>query len=268
MSEHEDALGDLTPTRVLEGVRWAARTSAARVMDDFDADTGYDQGWIGYSFHKLLKDRLDRVFACGKFAVASPEQADEGLDVLGAGLSQADVETMPDVAPGVVLQDDLNGSPGWRSGEWRWLLASCRYGEVDRIPWQQKSPTKQRVAAQPAPGQLTFDAEQMGMPGLADVLADLSNLRLVPTTTLILGHALDPDTGNVQLPFGRPRLHADDEDCWYWRQDLLQGQDPGGGAGRAGAPDAPNGPAPSDVPDAPVRLRRPGKSADGAGPQQ
>lgn len=254
MSEQSDAIEDLTPGNVLDGIRWAARTSAARVIGDYDPETGYDQGWLGYSLHKLLKDRLDRVFSCGKFAVASPEDSTEGLDVLAAGLRQEDVASMPVVRPGLVERDDLNGSPGWRAGHWRWLLASARYGEVERIPWPEKSPTKQRVAAQPAPGQLAFDSEQLGIPELVDLLADLSELELLPTTTLVLAHALDPETGDVQLPLGRPRLHFVD-DCWYWSTDLMDGWEPEGGAGRVGGPVLP-GPRPDDVPDAPVRLRR------------
>lgn len=268
MSEQEDALQDLEGTRVLDGLRWAAQSSAERVLSDFDADTGHDQGWLGYTHHKLLKDRIDRVFSCGKYAVPSPDEDAAGMDVLGAGLSQQDLLDMPHVSTGVVLRDDLNGSPGWRTREWRWLLASFRYGDGERIPWPQKSPTKQRVAAQPQPDQLAFDAEQMGMPGLADVLADLSQLPVAPTTTLVMGHSLDPFAGGLQLPFGRPRLNHGGGDCWYWMTDLLDGWNPAGGRGRLGGAGSPAGPGPNVVPDAPVRLRRQSESAEGTSGDQ
>jgi hypothetical protein len=270
MREQDEALRDLSAAHVLDGLRWSARSSVARTMEDFDPDTGHDQGWLGYTFHKLLKDRLDRVFSCGRYAVSAPdesgleeleeleesvpEDAEVGLDVLGAGLTQRELDTMPRVAPGVVSRADLNGSPGWRSGSWRWLLASFAYGGADRILWPRKSPTKRRVAAQPDPDQLAFDLDAMGLPVLAELArADGTD----GTKTLVLGHALDPDSGRAELPLGRPRLNSGGGDAWHWRTDLLSDGPAGGGqfgfAGRA----SPDPPSSEDVADAPVRLRRP-----------
>jgi hypothetical protein len=271
MREQDEALRDLNEAYVLDGLRWSARSSVARTMEDFDPDTGHDQGWLGYTFHKLLKDRLDRVFSCGRFAVPTldesleeplteplPEDSVVGLDVLGTGLTQRELDSMPRIAPGVVSRADLNGSPGWRSGVWRWLLASFPYGGADRIPWPQKSPTKRRVAAQPDPDQLAFDPDVMGLPLLSAVLADLARVGGAgDTTTLVLGHALDPDSGRAELPLGRPRLNSGGGDAWHWRIDLLRDGPPSGGQLRLAGRASPDSPSSGDVADAPVRLRRP-----------
>ncbi|WP_123380178.1 hypothetical protein [Pseudokineococcus lusitanus] len=263
MSEQKQALEALEDARVLDGLRWAARSSASRVLSDYDSDTGHDQGWLGYSHHKLLKDRMDRVFSCGKYAVPSSGEDAAGLDVLGAGLDQEELLNMPLIPVGVVHRDELNGSPGWRAGEWRWLLASFRYGEGERIHWVQKSPTKQRVAAQPRPDQLMIEDEQLGISSLGDdAPVSIPSLMHDATTTLVLGHSLDPFSGGLQLPFGRPRLNLGGGDCWYWVTDLA-GTPGGGGGGRLVDPVRPGGQDGQVVADAPVRLRRRGVTVDG-----
>ncbi|NIZ90139.1 hypothetical protein [Kineococcus rubinsiae] len=268
MSEQDDALHDLGESLVLEGLRWAAASSANRVLSDYDAETGHDQGWLGYSHHKLMKDRMDRVFSCGKYAAPSVDESAAGLDVVGAGLSQEDLRAMPQLASDLVVREDLNGSPGWRFGEWRWLLASFRHGEAHRIQWTRKSLTKQRVAAQRNPDQLAFDDEQLGIAELTDVFASLSQLTAVPSTTLVLGHALDPFNGGVQLPLGRPRLNPGGTEPWYWMKDLVDDWQPGG-RGRVGSTGSnPSGSGGPDLPDAPIRLRRRNMSASGGDSDQ
>ncbi|MFJ2672847.1 hypothetical protein [Streptomyces sp. NPDC087525] len=66
MSEQQDALEDFESSGVLSALVWANASGYRRTMQDYDPDTGHDQGWIGSTAHKLLCDRLDRVFSTGK----------------------------------------------------------------------------------------------------------------------------------------------------------------------------------------------------------
>jgi hypothetical protein len=268
MTEQEDALDDLHAAGVLEALRWAYRSAYDRVFADYGPETGHTQGWFGYTAHTLLADRLDRVFSCGKYVVESAEDAITGIDVLHDGLTQRDVVTMPRVEPGVVVRADVNGSPGWRHDEWRWLLASFRFGAVHHIQWAKRSATKQRVASQGDPDQLAFDPQVLGIPEVVDALADLASGPPSPTTTLVLGHSADLTSGEGELPIGRPRLNLGGGEAWYWIADLLSGPLPGARRGGDHGPKQPNGDHTNDVPDAPVRLRRrASKPGQASGPQ-
>ena len=88
---------------------------------------------------------------------------------------------MPHLLPGTVVRDDLNGSPGWLSLGWRILLQSFGGLDIDRIPWAQKSWTKQRVASQPLPDQPMLPLD---FPIEIDPLGDLSS-RPSPDRTVI-----------------------------------------------------------------------------------
>ena len=57
-----------------------------------------------------------------------------GADILAQGLARGEFERMPQLLPGVVVRDDLNGSPGWRSDGWRILLQSFGGTEMTESP--------------------------------------------------------------------------------------------------------------------------------------
>ncbi|MEV7313912.1 hypothetical protein AB0N56_13345 [Streptomyces microflavus] len=259
MSEQQDALEDLDSRGVLAGLAWADASAYRRTMDDYDPDTGHDQGWVGSTAHRLFVDRLHRVFSTGKHSVDSPESASAGLDLVAAGLAPGEHRKMPSIRPGVVVWSDLNQSPGWRCGDWRLLLTSFVYGESNSIPWPQKSPTKQRVASQgrpagwldPHPTLFGDEPEYLtaAIQALRDEDAELN------ATTLIVAHSIERELSIRELYLGRSRLNRGGGDAWYWKHDLL--------AANPGTPTAkpiPTSPDPrpgsSSIQDAPVRLRR------------
>jgi len=82
-------------------------------------------------------------------------------------------------------------------------------------------------------------------------------------TTFVVAHSLDPVRGRPAMVLGRSRLNFGGGDAWHWYEDLYS-VPPSGGAGQ---PVAPPPPAPDEVPDAPVKLRKKGsgeKKADGS----
>lgn len=254
MSEQQDVIADLGGVGVLTGVRWAYLSATTRALETYSEADGHDTAWLGHTRYTLFRDRLDRVFACERYAVRSGND-DADLDVLYEQLSKRDIDTMPRLDAGLVRRANLNGSPGWAHGELRFLLASCVFGKLDRLPWPQKSPTKQRVARQrnPEPPQPSLfedlDPEEIG--GLEVMLTAGQDLDL---TTYVVAHSLDPLSQQVELVFGRARLNFGGGQAWHWRQDLL-GAAPSSGGRRTDDTPLPTGP--NTVPDAPVRLRRP-----------
>ncbi|MBY8877483.1 hypothetical protein [Actinacidiphila acidipaludis] len=261
MSEQQDALEDLASSDVLVALAWANASAYRRTMEDFDPDTGHDQGWVGSTAHRLFCDRLHRVFSTGRHGVAELSAASEGLDTVAAGLFPGEYEKMPAVVPGEVTWSHLNRSPGWRSGRWRFLLASFVYGESDAIPWSQKSPTKRRVASQAKPEgwldthpMLPFDDGDD--PSLMAVLQALAEEpEDSELTTLIVAHSVNLDLGLRELYLGRSRLNRGGGEAWYWKHDLLASDFGTPGSGPIPVTPSPR-PAPSGVQDAPVRLRR------------
>lgn len=254
MSEQQDVIAELREAGVLAGVRWACLSATTRSLETYSEADGHDAAWLGNTRYTLFRDRLDRVFACERYAVRSGND-DADLDLLYDQLSERDIDTIPRLDAGLVRRANLNGSPGWACGERRFLLASCVFGKLDRLPWPQKSPTKQRVAGQrnPEPPQPSLfeglDPEEIG--GLEALLTAGQDLDL---TTYVVAHSLDALSQQVELVFGRARLNAGGGQAWYWRHDLL-GAPPAGGGRRTD--DAPLPTGPNTVPDAPVRLRRP-----------
>jgi hypothetical protein len=159
-SEQQDVIADLGDAGVLAGVLWAYLSATARALDMFSEADGHDAALLGNIRYTLFRDRLDRVFACERYAVRSGND-DADLDLLCDQLSEHDVATMPRLDAELVSRSNLNGSPGWAFSGLRFLLASCEYGKLDQLPWPQKSRTKQRVAEQrdPEPPQLTLFEE-------------------------------------------------------------------------------------------------------------
>jgi hypothetical protein len=255
MSEQDDAIADLQDNGVLAGLAWAWGSARRQTLESFDPDTGHDQGWVGYNTFKVLTDRLDRVFSLGRYAVPPETDPAVGSDILAQGLAPGEFDRMPHLLTGVVVRDDLNGSPGWLSSGWRILLQSHGGLHIDHIPWPQRSWTKQRVANQPAPDEPMLPLDILELPMAMDVLGNLSVQppadRVI--VTLVGAYAIDALTGESAFHFGHPRLNRGGGDAWYWRVQLdTNGH---GGTGR-GLPASTPGDSPADqVPDVPVRLR-------------
>lgn len=253
MSEQQDVIAELGDAGVLVGVRWAYLSATARSLETYSEADGHDAAWLGNTRFTYFRNRLDRVFACERYAVRSGDD-DADLDLLYAELSGHDIETMPQLASGLVRRSNLNGSPGWAHGQRRFLLASCVFGKLGQVPWPQKSPTKQRVAGQrnPEPPQPSlfegFADEEIS--GLESALTAANELDMV---TFVVAHSLDPLSQQVELVLGRARLNSGGGQAWHWRQDLLSAP-PADGGRRTDDTPLPTGP--NTVPDAPVRLRR------------
>ncbi|OWA04558.1 hypothetical protein B9W62_27515 [Streptomyces sp. CS113] len=255
MSEQQDVIAELGDAGLLTGVRWAYLSATARALETYSEADGHDAALLGNLRYTLFRDRLDRVFACERYAVRSGND-DADLDLLYDQLSERDIDAMPLLDAGLVRRADLNGSPGWAHGERRFLLASGDFGSLDRLPWPRKSPTKQRVARQqalelPQPS-LFEDLESEELIGLEELATELE----LDLTTYVVAHSLDPLSGRMELIFGRPRLNNGGGQAWHWRHDILSAP-PSDGGRRTDDTPLPTGP--NIVPDAPVRLRRPGQ---------
>jgi hypothetical protein len=256
VTEQQDVVEELTASGVLGGVRWAYRSAVTRTLATFSEADGHDAALLGNLRHTLFRDRIDRVFACGRYELQAASTGTDHLDLLLAELSDDDVRSMPQIPPGVVRRADLTNSPGWAIGNTRFLLAACDFGKLGSLPWTQRSPTKQRVAMQtnPDPDQpsLFDDASDDELALLVDALADSRRLDM---TTFVVAHTLDVVGHALEIVLGRPRLNHDGGAAWHWVEDLLS-VPPSEGGHLHGAGPTPAGPEP--VPDAPVRLRRPG----------
>lgn len=217
-----------------------------RVLADYSEDAGHDSAWVGMTRFVLLRDRLDRAFSSGRYQLTPGADLSTGLDLVHAELPPEDIATLPLISSGAVRRVNMNNSPGWQHGKIRWLIASAPHGGLDRIPWPQKSATKQSVARQPNP-----DPE----PSLFD---DYDGEENGPTTgetldadTFVVAHTLDAISGHRELILGRPRLNDGGGNPWHWRENLLDAPPRGTRATRDPAPPLP----PDDVPDVEVRLR-------------
>lgn len=254
MSEQRDVIADLGAAGVLTGICWAYESATARALETYSEADGHDSTFLGTLKYVLFRDRLDRVFACERYAVSTGND-DADLDVLYEQLNAQDITSMPRLDAGLVRRSNLSGSPGWAAGRRRLLLASGAYGKLDQIPWPQKSPTKRRVATQRNPDSSQpslFDGlEDEEMAGLEALFAAGVDLDL---DTYVVAHSLDPLSGRYELVLGLPRMNSGGGQAWHWRQNLLAMRLPDGGRRIDGAP-VPR--EPNTVADAPVRLRQP-----------
>lgn len=257
MGEQTDVIAELGAAGVLAGLRWAYESATRRALESYSEADGHDVAWLGNTRFTLFRDRLDRVFACERYAV-SGDGLD--LDLLYAELSDQDLVTMPRLTPGLVRRSDLHGSAGWAYRDRRFLLASGEFGRLDTLPWLQKSLTKQLVALQRNPDvrqpslfeTLLAEAGPPDESGAIDP-ALLAGDRELDLVTYVVAHTLDVFSRETELVFGRPRLNLGGGPAWYWREDLLAFPLP---AAERQAEAAPVTVDPSWVPDAPVRLRR------------
>ena len=247
-------LSELADADVLQAIRWSFESAARRTRADYDDATGHDAAWAGITRWVILRDRLDRVFSCGRYATPNGASADAGLDVVYASLSEEEITTLPQVAPGAVFRDDLLGSPGWSTGQVRWLLASAEFGGIDDIRWNRRSPLKQRVANQPNPDNdqaSIFD--ELDDPWAVQLREALVRADTLDVPTLVVTHTQDIYTDDRELYIGLPSMEDSDR-AWAWKHDLMSST-PGGAAGVRRVVIEPDGPR--QVPDAVVRLRQP-----------
>src|SRR5579875_2312039 len=126
MGEQQEVIAELGAAGVLAGIRWAHASATRLALESYCEADGHDAAWLGNTRFTLFRNRLDRVFACERYAV-SPGNDDADLDLLYAELSDQDIHTMPRLDPGVVRRSNLNGSPGWAHGPRRFLLASAAF---------------------------------------------------------------------------------------------------------------------------------------------
>jgi hypothetical protein len=253
VSEQEDAVETLGANGVLAALAWACDSARHQTLQSYDPETGHDQAWIGTNMFTVLQDRLNRVCSLGRFVLRSDADPTDGADLLAGGLAPGEFERMPHLSPGLVIRDDLNGSPGWLNQGWRILLQSYGGMDIDEIKWARRSRTKRRVASQPCPDAPMLDLPEFKM--AADVLADLSKREQSdnPIVTLVLAYAIDAVTGLSAFYLGHPRLNFGGGDPWYWRVSIEDcGQ---GGTGRGLRPGSPTDQSSSPVEDAAVRLR-------------
>ncbi|HEX4088384.1 MAG TPA: hypothetical protein VHZ33_06680 [Trebonia sp.] len=236
MAEQQEVIAELTAAGVLAGIRWAYESATRRSLETYSEADGHDPAWLGHTRFTLFRDRLDRVFACARYAVPA---LDGGLDreVLQAELSERDLATLPRLAPGLVRRHDLRGSAGWAYRRHWFLIASAEFGRIDTLPWLEKSVTKQLVALQPGPdhrqpslfedlltdGVIPDDLVPEGAapsPARIDPLLLAADQRL-KLPTFIVAHTLDPESGEIELTFGRPWLNLRGGPAWHWRENLL-----------------------------------------------
>ncbi|MFG1668064.1 hypothetical protein [Streptomyces sp. Y7] len=259
MTEQEEVVSDLSKAGVLAGISWAVASAYAETMRDYDPRRGYGPGYVGYTAHGLICDRMDRVFSCGDFHLPAGLPSDAGMDTVREGLHPDDFDRMPRLNPHLVSYAPLNNSPGWQFGSRRWLLQSFHFGQSRKIRWATKSETKRRVASHPDPdpepeydlfaaGVLMLDGFEPFPPAMDPDDEETSN-------TFVVGHSIHEEFKERELVFGRPNLIT--HQSWHWKHNLMTlPPEPGGGmpVGRDPQPYTPN---PNEVvSDAPVRLRK------------
>jgi hypothetical protein len=253
VSEQDDAVETLEANGVLAGLAWACDSARRQTLQSYDPDTGHDQTWIGNNMFTVLQDRLNRVFSLGRFVLGPDTDPAQGADLVAQGLASGEFERMPHLSPGLVIRDDLNGSPGWLNQGWRVLLQSHGGMGIDDIKWAQRSKTKRRVASQPTPDEPMLDLPEFKM--ASDVLADLSKRAQSDESivTLVLAYAIDAVTGVSSFFLGHPRLNFGGGEPWHWKVPIDDSSQ--GGTGRGLRPGSPADQPPSPVEDAAVRLR-------------
>jgi hypothetical protein len=254
MTEENDIFAALKAASVIDLLDWASTTAFARVAQDYDEDAGHDQSVAGFLAYKYLLDLLDRATSSGKYALPEGASADHGRDILRQGISTEAFEAMPRLDPDFINRSNFNGSPGWAFGDVRWLLQSCRFGDIDKLIWGQKSDSKLQVANQPFidADTVLFDFADLDMDEPETVAIDE-----FVGSTLILAHAFNRENGSFEVYIGRSRApeHWGDGP-WHWRRLIVSGGTGGAGGGMTPeGPKLPGTPPSTEVEDAVVKLR-------------
>ncbi|WP_091251026.1 hypothetical protein [Micromonospora matsumotoense] len=260
MTEEESVISALAKGGIIPVLLWAAGSAHARAWADFDPETGHDQAVLGYTAHKLLVDRQDRVFRQGRYVLTDGEDSgigDTGQDVLRAGLAATEQDGLPHCEG--VERADVSGSPAWKFGRYRWFPTAFDFGKVNELSWTRKSPTKQRIAGQlksANPDQIllpyTYD-QPVGQSLNEMTVGELMAANIAAMVDLILAHSVDPHSGATELHLGRARLNTGGGSPWHWLRPLHR-PDSGDGI-RTTVPQQTPPTRGVEVPDAPVRLR-------------
>ncbi len=218
VTEDQKVITEMTEGGVVAALRWAAVSAYTRAWADFDPETGHSQTVLGITAHTLLADRQDRVFRLEKYGA--------GEDGLLAGLLPSEQESLPSV--GGVVRADLNGSPAWQFGEYRWFVSSFEHGRINDIAWSRKSRTKRRIAAETggdSPDQFVLPGTYAEPVGYALDLLTVRDLLEASgrqsVVSIVLAHCIDPRTGEIELFLGRPRLNLGGGSPWAWLRPLL-----------------------------------------------
>lgn len=128
---------------------------------------------------------------------------------------------------------------------------------MNAIEWARKSATKQLVARQLGKSKdnpSLFDSlDNDSIDGNLAVLNGLS----IDFDTLVVGYSLDLITLKQELVIGQSHWNPGGASAWYWTVDLVEDQTPGEICGEFFAPSVVQT---EEVPDAPVKLRRPVES--------
>src|SRR5215472_171410 len=127
MDEQHDVIAELGDAGILAGVRWAYESATRRALETYSEADGHDAAWLGNTRFTLFRDRLDRVFACDRYAASAADGLD--LDVLYAELSDQDLLMQPRHLAAVAVRDAAGR--GWRAGSVRLhrrCAARCRQG--------------------------------------------------------------------------------------------------------------------------------------------
>lgn len=255
MLEENEIWAEFEKNGVLELLPWAATTMFKRVAQDYDEAAGHNQTVVGVLAFTYLQDLLDRATSCGDYALPADATIAKGSDLLREGITQSAFEAMPRLDHGLAKRSNYNGSPGWAIGDTRWLLQSFPFGGIERIQWNQKSPSKQNVAKQPyasadetLSGWDELGVEDGAAPGLDDFVG----------TTLILAHGFDRESGAFEMFLGRSRSRANSgESPWYWKRRVSHGGGYVPDIKTPAEPLLPGNPPVRDVADTEVRLREP-----------
>ncbi|MBA9001713.1 MULTISPECIES: hypothetical protein [Thermomonospora] len=183
MTEAQDAWDTLLEAGFLHAVRDAHEATTRIVLGSLSRSAGFKERSFGYTSFDVLESQLDKAF---------------GLDGDSGGGPLA----------GRVVRDNLNGSPGWRLGNYRILLKRHEFGAVDAIRWDKSSPTKQAVSRQEfaEDPQLALDL------GVAPAPAG--------PVTLVVAHSATDAPIETELFIGRPRYNADAGPPWHWRRPI------------------------------------------------
>jgi hypothetical protein len=258
MSEQDDRITQIEETRALALIQWVFEWVFWRVNKDYDAAAGHDQAVVGILAYKYAVDLFDRLASSGRYRLPQGEPAARGADVLRDGIPVEAYDAMLGLDRSIIQRHDFFGSPGWVVTDIRWILQSITYGEIDKINWNDKSDTKQRVGRQPYdfgnPG--LFELDEYGLE--PDIMPEFAGV------TFVLAHGFNGETGSYEVYFGRSRA-ADQEGTgpWHWRKLIASGGFGPTDLPRSLGPQLPGTPPEPVVPDAMVRIRETADGTDG-----
>lgn len=253
MTAKDDALTAFRASGLLDVLKWGAPVAFIATDQLYDEDQGHDQGVVGYLNFKHFTDLIDRATSNGRFKLGEGLES-LGGDVMERGITPEAFGAMPSLLADAVARRDYKQSPGWAVDGYRVLLQSYPLGKIDEIKWGQRSAAKKRVADQFFDdGNALFSPEDFGLETISGIPDDDD----FEGVTLIAAHAFNPTTKQYELYIGQSKnpVSANNE-CWYWKELLLSGGTPTGGAGLLVTPQMPTGGASTDVEDVPVRIKR------------